>query len=965
MDDLISEFIVEAKESIEVVDGELVRLEQNPNDAEILGNIFRLVHTVKGTCGFLGLPRLESVAHAGENVLGKFRDGEVEVDADAVSIIFESLDCITSLIDYLDENGEEQEGNDADLIARLNSFADGNKGVVSDDDSSGSSDGDIVVGSESGMSADELQALEDAFNNAEIDPDIAESMGIDAEAEAETVEEVVEEVIEEQVEATKPAKKADKKADSAAPAASANQSIRVNIDVLENLMSMVGELVLNRNQLAQVIRHKNDEDFKVPLQQLSLITSELQEGVMKTRMQPIGNAWSKFPRLIRDLSIDLDKKIDLKMEGADTELDRQMLEKIKDPLTHMVRNSCDHGLETKAERAASGKPEVGSVVLSAYHEGGHVIVKLVDDGKGVNIEKVSEKIIENGLATEDELAELSEHQIAQYIFKAGFSTAAVVTSVSGRGVGMDVVRTNIESIGGIVELESVTGQGSTFLIKIPLTLAIVSALIVEVEGEKFGIPQINVVELVRTGAALEHQIEVLNNSPVLRLRDKLLPLIPLVDVLQLEPNDDIPQDDEPSDIDDICSDEIAVESSENSENADENSDGEDRIIEEMVKTIENCNDSDDDEADSDSDYNLEDDDEINNDNKYIVVCRIGANDFGVIVDRVYDTEEIVVKPVSECLKHIPVYSGNTVLGDGSVIMILDPNGIARSIGKGLNAVGDDEEEEVEPNHDVSFLLFSNGDGTPKAVPLELVSRLEELEVKSVEYSDGEPVVQYRGNLMRLTTIDGKKIPDDGLFEVIVFVYDGHAVGLVVEEIIDIAATEPAIKVSSDNKEYLGSLVIEEKTTDIVDIGHLLSKTLNITTNIEGIELDEQEGISILFVEDSMFFRNLTVPFLSAIGYRVQAVASASDALAILAQSKFDLVVTDIEMPDMDGFGLAREIRANPSISSMPIIAFTSTMNADFDEKMKESGIDNAALKTEREKLIIAIDGCVNKTAEKV
>ena len=307
----------------------------------------------------------------------------------------------------------------------------------------------------------------------------------------------------------------------------ANQSIRVNVDTLEHLMTMVSELVLTRNQLLEISRRHEDTEFKVPLQRLSNVTAELQEGVMKTRMQPIGNAWQKLPRIVRDLSAELGKQIELEMHGADTELDRQVLDLIKDPLTHMVRNSADHGLETPAERIAAGKPEQGTIRLSAYHEGGHIIICIADNGRGLNTERIKAKAVANGLVTESDLEKMTEAQIHKFIFAPGFSTAAAVTSVSGRGVGMDVVRTNIDQIGGTIDVKSVAGEGSSVTIKIPLTLAIVSALIVEAAGDRFAIPQLAVVELVRARANSEHRIERIKDTPVLRLRNKLLPLMHL------------------------------------------------------------------------------------------------------------------------------------------------------------------------------------------------------------------------------------------------------------------------------------------------------------------------------------------------------------------------------------------------------------------------------------------------------
>ena len=400
-------------------------------------------------------------------------------------------------------------------------------------------------------------------------------------------------------------------------------------------MTMVSELVLTRNQLLEIVRRHEDSEFKAPLQRLSNVTAELQEGVMKTRMQPIGNAWQKLPRIVRDLSNELGKQIDLEMQGAETELDRQVLDLIKDPLTHMVRNSADHGLETPAERRAAGKPENGRIRLSAYHEGGHIIIQIADDGRGLDTERIKAKAIAQGLASEADVEKLTEAQIHKFIFAPGFSTAAKVTSVSGRGVGMDVVRNNIDQIGGTIDVKSVAGVGLSFTIKIPLTLAIVAALIVEAGGDRFAIPQIAVIELVRARAGSEHRIERIKDTAVLRLRDKLLPLARLSQLLGTEA--------EPGDVE----------------------------------------------------------------SGFIVVTQVGSQSFGIVVDGVFHTEEIVVKPMSSKLRHIAMFSGNTILGDGSVIMIIDPNGVAQSLGSAVTSQMDAEEAAdarhaaADETHDVA------------------------------------------------------------------------------------------------------------------------------------------------------------------------------------------------------------------------------------------------------------------------
>ena len=503
MDDLLREFVTETNESLDVVDVELVRFEQDPNNAKILDNIFRLVHTIKGTCGFLGLPRLDALAHAAETLMGKFRDGAT-ASSEAVTLILATIDRIKIILESLETDQREPEGTDDDLIISLEGMVDR------------ISVGGATPESEHSVGTLVHQVLERPLREGEDTLDDLERAFRDTAIEAE------------------PAKSA-KPAPSAVDAAvkedetgkSANQSIRVTLDTLEQLMTMVSELVLTRNQLLEIVRRHEESEFKTPLQRLSNVTAELQEGVMKTRMQPIGNAWQKLPRIVRDLSNELGKKIDLEMQGADTELDRQVLDLIKDPLTHMVRNSADHGLEAVEERRALGKPEHGLIRLSAYHEGGYIIIRVADDGRGLDTDRIKAKAIAQGLVSEADAEKLPEAQIHKFIFAPGFSTAAKVTNVSGRGVGMDVVRNNIDQIGGTIDVKSVAGAGLSFTIKIPLTLAIVAALIVEAGGHRFAIPQLSVVELVRARTGSEHRIESIKNTRVLRLRDKLLPLVSL------------------------------------------------------------------------------------------------------------------------------------------------------------------------------------------------------------------------------------------------------------------------------------------------------------------------------------------------------------------------------------------------------------------------------------------------------
>ena len=873
MDDLLREFLTETNESLDVVDVELVRFEQEPNNAKILDNIFRLVHTIKGTCGFLGLPRLEALAHAAETLMGKFRDG-MPVTGEAVTLILSTIDRIKQILDQLEQRQAEPEGEDRDLIDELERMV-----------TAGASAPKPEPAQEVGSLA--FQVLERQLRPGEVSLDELER------AFRETIAEPAPAVASAKTSA--PAAKFDKGERKTTPADDdpspegkvANQSIRVNVETLEHLMTMVSELVLTRNQLLEIVRRHEDSEFKVPLQRLSNVTAELQEGVMKTRMQPIGNAWQKLPRVVRDLSAELGKQIELEMHGAETELDRQVLDLIKDPLTHMVRNSADHGLELPADRLAINKPEKGTIRLSAFHEGGHIIIEIADDGRGLNTEKIRAKAIASGLVNEADAEKLTEAQIHKFIFAPGFSTAAKVTSVSGRGVGMDVVRTNIDQIGGTIDVKSAPSEGSSFTIKIPLTLAIVSALIVEAAGDRFAIPQLSVIELVRAQANSEHRIERIKDTPVLRLRNKLLPLIHLKNLLKIN-----------------------------------------------------------DGADSEPE------------NGFIVVTQVGAQTFGIVVDGVFHTEEIVVKPMSTKLRHIAMFSGNTILGDGSVIMIIDPNGIAQTVGTTATGQIGDEDADVQHlsanENTISMLVFRAGSQELKAVPLSLVTRLEEIDTKKIEMSNGRHMVQYRGQLMPLVRVNANvNVRTEGSQPLLVFSDAGRSMGLVVDEIVDIVEDKLEIEVASETPGILGSAVIRGHATEVIDVGHFLPLAFEDWFRRKDMMLTESR--SLLFVDDSPFFRNMLAPVLKAAGYQVTAVASAKDALErIKSGQHFDMVVTDVEMPEMNGFEFAEALRALQKASPPPIIALSSITTPEAIERGREVGFHDYVAKFDRPGLIAAL-----------
>jgi len=785
MDELLVEFLTETGENLAALDIELVKLEQDPNAPGLLANIFRLVHTVKGTSGFFGLPRLEMLAHAAESVLGRFRDGELVVTPPAITVILAAIDGIKVILAALEATEREPEGDDATLIAQLDALAEGKLPVSAPNDAEAA---DQPV--EAPPPADAAEQLVQVADRPSV---TIEQRPLDvAEPAVATMEEppldvapqpVATSALQEDETAGLPAamvelpnesgERSDRIARSSEPMATASavvpadptgghesavalQSIRVSVDLLENLMTTVSELVLSRNQLLQIARRQKDSEFATPLQRLNQVVSELQEGVMKTRMQPIGNAWAKLPRIVRDLAHETGKKVELVMKGSETELDRQVLELIKDPLTHMVRNSVDHGIEPPDDRVRVGKPETGVIALDAFHQGGHIVIEIGDDGRGLSMEKIKAKVLAKGLASEAELAGLTEGQIQQFIFRPGFSTAEAVTSVSGRGVGMDVVRTNIEKIGGAIELNSRPGFGSKFTIKIPLTLAIVSALIVEVAGERFAVPQTAVVELVRassTGTSGQ-RIERINNAPVLRLRDRLLPLVVLEHLLKLEQPDA------------------------------------------KAASYE----------------------------RFVVVMQVGAQVFGMIVDQVFDTEEIVVKPVAPVTRHVTIFSGNTILGDGSVIMILDPGGIAGAMGAAAataEVTRTEAERHAEDTQEKNTLLvFRAGMGGPKAVPLRSIARLEEFDRKQIESVNGQHVIQYRGKLTPLVPFDPMMALDhDGRQPALVFADGGRVMALLVDAIIDIVETEVEIHRGHEMPGIIGSAIIAGRATELIDAGY--------------------------------------------------------------------------------------------------------------------------------------------------
>ncbi|SHN42114.1 chemotaxis protein CheW [Cryptosporangium aurantiacum] len=737
LDDIVQEFLVESHENLDQLDRDLVALEQHPDSRELLSSIFRTIHTIKGTSGFLAFHRLETVTHAGESLLSRLRDGAQSMNVESADALLRMVDSVRALLTSIEESGAE---GDIDVQPAIEAV------TACIEDGSGKPKAAAPAApppAEETLAETEPEAVADDTVEAELEP----------EPEPEPVGKAP--VPAPRAGLTPPPGAPEPGEEGNAPQrrSVAESSIRVDVDLLDALMRLVGELVLTRNQLVRGVSEMSDPALTRTTQRLNLITSELQESVMKTRMQPIDQIWSKLPRVVRDLSSQLGRQIKLAMEGRETELDRSLLESVKDPLTHLVRNAVDHGIEPPDVRRAAGKNPEGTLTLRAYHEGGHVVVEVADDGAGIDPDRVASTALDRGVITRDQLARMETSDILQLLFQPGFSTAKKVTNVSGRGVGMDVVKTNIEKIGGTVDVDSTPGRGTTWRLTIPLTLAIIQALTVECSTEQYAIPQIAVDELVFVDGSSDKNIEHVSGAPVYRLRGKLLPLVRLDETLGLPVGS-------------------------------------------------------------------------NDKDVYIAVLQAEGRRFGLVVDRVLNTEEIVVKPLAALLKDIGVYQGSTILGDGKVALILDVQSLARRSLLAAQAVEKSgigaEAQQAQGRVGSGNRLLITGVGDRRvAVPLDMVTRLEEFPVDKIERVGSREVVQYRGRilpLVRLAHLLGAYPAEDGdSVPVVVYSERGRSVALAVEKIVDIVEDSLATHSDLDDSGLTGSAVIQQRVTEMLDV----------------------------------------------------------------------------------------------------------------------------------------------------
>lgn len=752
MDDLIKEFLVESNENLDRLDSELVKLESDPSSAELVSSIFRTIHTIKGSCGFLGFSKLEKVAHVGESLLSRLRDKKLSFNPEITSGLLAMVDAIRTTLGKIQATDQDGEETYPDLIERLNRLQNPELDAASTAPTASTSKESTTP--RTPVTKKEATAEVAAGNRA-------------AEAPQQTQHRTP------SVSAAQPEDSPgpQRSAEDARPHSAAAETIRVDVHLLDRLMNLVGELVLTRNQIAQYSARQTDPNLLSPAQQLNLLTSELQEEVMKTRMQPISSVFDKFPRVVRDVATARGKQVRVEMEGKETELDRSLLEAIKDPLTHIVRNSVDHGIETPERRIAAGKCPEGQLKLRAWHEGGQVLIEILDDGAGIDTACVKSKGIERGVITAQRAGRMSEQELLNLVFLPGFSTAEKVTNLSGRGVGMDVVKTNIERVNGSVDLQSLPGKGTTIKIKIPLTLAILRAVIVQSRGRRFAIPQVNIQELVRVDADhVQTEIESVHGVPVYRMRGQLLPLVCLGKELKLS-------------------------------HPDARQDGE-------------------------------------NQGRNIVVLRANDRPFGLVVDEINDSEEIVVKPLGKQLRALKNFAGATIMGDGKVALILDVVGLAQHAGilseasdralaeKSAEVVSVEEHNRAENE---AYLLFTGPDDGRMALPLRLVARLEEFSAKDVEKSGGEWVIQYRGRILPLIRLEvtleerrtrrrhGTNTVERDPLQVLVCHDAGRTIGIIVDRILDIVEDRAEVKSAATREGIQCAVVIDDRVTELLDI----------------------------------------------------------------------------------------------------------------------------------------------------
>ncbi len=1024
--EILNEFVSESREHLADIESDLLAMEEAGDDAddELINRVFRAIHTVKGASGFFGLQKIAKLSHTMENLLMKIRDRELSITSERIDALLNASDILKGMIDDVD-NSESFEIDEA--IAVLEAALSGKEPSAeakkegqappSESTESASSqemeeqlppeviaaaskkgpaslyrfimdDSAITTAFEKEKEGDTLmdvlsQTGEVIFSNPELstikrgespyspsvevfystilEPDVlALTLGLDEKAiqpviipKQETKEPKKEPAIETKEASSPPEEEKEvekKETDSGQKAApeekkplsspkkkpktqtQQQETIRVNVRLLTRLMDLAGELVLGRNQLMQALKDR-DRDLPI-LHTLSQRVTELQEHVMQTRMQPVGNVFNKFPRIVRDMSKKVNKKIKLIIEGNEVELDRSIIEVISDPLTHLIRNSVDHGIEPPEERIRAGKEAEGTIWLRAYQEGGQVNIEIQDDGKGIDPEKIRAKAIEKGLIKPEEAENMSNKELTNLIFLPGFSTAEKISDISGRGVGMDVVKTNFEKFGGVVEINSEKGKGTTVTVRLPLTLAIIPSIITKVGDHRFAVPQVNLEEIVRVKGENEKiRIERVKGYEVLRLRGHLLSLVRLADVLKIPRTFVHPETKE--------------------------------VLPDRRVNILDRRDSDPPSRNNKERRALKDrrtHPQILN----ILVLKLGGSRYGLIVDQVLDTEEIVVKPLSNYLKSIACFSGTTIMGDGKVAMILDVQGIARIANLKLadiEEISKAEEENLARKGMMEkqyVLLFSVNEHEAFALPMSMVARLEKIETIKIETVGEREFVQLRGSslpLIRLEKYLSIKPPEkehETLF-VIVPRMSRHPMGIIATKVIDVLETSIELDTESmTDRGFLGTVIIAGRTMPMLDLFTLFEMVDPEQKEIIDSVSGEVHNARILIVEDTPFFMKLTRSYLESAGYEVLEAMDGVKALSILHSEPVDLVISDIEMPVMDGYELIQNIRKSEKFKDLPVMALTALSDEKSRAKGLRLGFDDYEIKIDKARVLTKV-----------
>ena len=944
----LQEFVDEAAGHLETVESILVDAAGRGNPEQI-NEVFRAVHSIKGMAGFFGLTHIVDLAHTMENVFDALRSGKLQADDAMIDRLLAANDCLRGMIENVGEsetvdisahltalrgllNGEAAPAEKKPLPAETKSAeakpAEVKKQAAAAPAAEASDEGAVYrltlrlhhdlqehPGGVEGL----LQAAGQVGTIRSVRTDHTKIDSFDdvlavmdgAEKDATLTMELVSNQKPEklaaalgvapaaiQLQKAAPAKKAAAAASSdgnAHPAIKVDDSIRVNVRLLNELMDMASEMVLGRNQLLRTLSVQRDSipGLAPILQNIDRLTSGLQEKIMQTRMQPVANVFNKFPRIIRDMSRDLHKEIRLQIEGADVELDKSMIEAIGDPITHLVRNCADHGLEAPDVREKAGKDRVGTITLRAYHEGGFVNVEVIDDGAGLQLDKIRQKALEKGVVTRDELTAMNEHEVANLIFRPGFSTADKITDISGRGVGMDVVQTNIRRIGGSVDVHSAVGKGMTVRLVLPLTLAIIQSFLVEAGGCVFALPQVNIREIVQARPDSDQRIEHMDGADVIRLRGHLIPVVYLPRVLGMH---DSPADGE---------------------------------------TDGSC---------------------------VVIIMRVGAITFGLAVRSILESEETLAKPLPRALKSCACYSGVTILGDGRTSMILDAEGIARTASlteeSGTETDGSQSQTSEDMTEKQNLLLFRCTGDEIFALDMSMIARVEEISNERIERVGKMEFLRYQDSTLRVLRPEdylpvGRRDKPEGKQYVIVPKLVSHPIGILTTQILDNVHT--VIRLDTDSiraQGLLGSAVCGDRMVLVLQLYDLFSRA-----DPDHYPPKAQRGsrhLHVLAVDDTMFFRKTVQGYLEQAGYEVDTAPDGQAAWELLDHGKYDLVITDISMPVMDGIELVRRIREKPALREMPVIALTSLTGREDRTRGQQSGFDAYEYKLDRDHLLRTI-----------